>query len=169
MNRNLAASIRDRLKQRAHAAHQDFNFTLTHYGLERLLYRMSVSTHANRFLLKGALLFALWYDQPHRPTRDADLLAFGPDDIDAMVATFREIGSIAVEDGIAFDVANIKGMEIRKAAGSKPRPGRSCGSSRLNSSRFRGTRKSPCMGRWRSLPPATNPRNRAGVVFGMAP
>lgn len=117
MSRNVAASIRARLKQHADAAREDFNLTLTRYGLERLLYRLSVSAHADRFLLKGALLFSLWYDQPHRPTRDADLLAFGSDDVDAMVATFREICAIAVDDGIVFDVAGIRAGEIRKAAG----------------------------------------------------
>ena len=61
MSRNLAASIRARLKQRADAAKQDFNLTLTHYGLERLLYRLSISPHAANYLLKGALLFSLWY------------------------------------------------------------------------------------------------------------
>ncbi len=79
MSRNLAASIRARLKQRADATKQDFNLTLTHFGLERLLYRLSISPHAANYLLKGALLFSLWYDQPHRPTRDADLLGFGPE------------------------------------------------------------------------------------------
>lgn len=76
--RNVAASIRARLKLYADAHQQDFNLTLTRYGLERLLYRLSISQHANSYLLKGALLFALWYDQPHRPTRDADLLGFWP-------------------------------------------------------------------------------------------
>ena len=117
MSRNLAASIRARLKQRADVAKQDFNLTLTHYGLERLLYRLSISAHAPNFLLKGALLFSLWYDLPHRPTRDADLLGFGSDDIDSAVATFREICQIAVEDGIAFDPASVKGSVIRKEAG----------------------------------------------------
>lgn len=117
MSRNLAASIRARLKQRADAVKQDFNLTLTHYGLERLLYRLSISAHAPNYLLKGALLFSLWYDLPHRPTRDADLLGFGPDDIDSAVATFREICQIAVEDGIAFDPASVKGAVIRKEAG----------------------------------------------------
>jgi len=117
MSRNLAASIRARLKQRADATKQDFNLTLTHYGLERLLYRLSISPDADNYLLKGALLFSLWYDQPHRPTRDADLLGFGPDDIDSTVAAFREICAIEVEDGIAFDPASVKGSEIRKEAG----------------------------------------------------
>lgn len=117
MSRNLAASIRARLKQRADVEKQDFNLTLTHYGLERLLYRLSISVHAPNFLLKGALLFSLWYDLPHRPTRDADLLGFGPDDIDSAVTTFREICQIAVEDGITFDPASVKGAVIRKEAG----------------------------------------------------
>ena len=117
MSRHLAASIRARLKQRADATKQDFNLTLTHYGLERLLYRLSVSPHAASYLLKGALLFSLWYDQPHRPTRDADLLGFGPADIDTAVAAFREICQIEVEDGIAFDPASVNGSVIRKEAG----------------------------------------------------
>lgn len=117
MTRNLAASVRARLKLRADATKEEFNLTLTHYGLERLLYRLSVSQHADTFLLKGALLFSLWYDHPHRPTRDADLLAFGPSDIDTLVKTFREICAVACEDGIVFDAAAIKGAEIRKSTG----------------------------------------------------
>jgi hypothetical protein len=61
MTANRAASIRARLKQRADAAKQDLNLVLTRYGLERLLYRLSISEHAPNFLLKGALLFQLWY------------------------------------------------------------------------------------------------------------
>jgi hypothetical protein len=117
MSRNLAASIRARLKQHADASKQDFNLTLTQYGLERLLYRLSVSRHAANYLLKGALLFSLWYDQPHRPTRDADLLGYGPDDIDIAVSTFREISQIEVGDGIAFEPGSVSGSEIRKEAG----------------------------------------------------
>lgn len=117
MSRNLAASVRARLKQRANATKQDFNLTLTRYGLERLLYRLSVSPHAANYLLKGALLFSLWYDQPHRPTRDADLLGFGPDDIDTAILAFREICQIEVDDGIAFDTASVRGSVIRKEAG----------------------------------------------------
>lgn len=117
MSRNLAASIRARLKQRADATQQDFNLTLTHFGLERLLYRLSISTHAANYLLKGALLFSLWYDQPHRPTRDVDLLGYGADDIDTAVSAFREICQIVVEDGIAFDAASVKGAAIREDAG----------------------------------------------------
>lgn len=117
MSRNIAASVRARLKTYADAKKQDFNLTLTHYGLERLLYRLSVSPHAPNYLLKGALLFSLWYDEPHRPTRDADLLGFGPDDVQSSVNAFREICQVAVEDGISFDAESVQGTVIRKEAG----------------------------------------------------
>lgn len=117
MSRNVAASVRARLKNHADKARQDFNLILTRYGLERLLYRLSVSKQSSNFLLKGALLFSLWYDTPHRPTRDADLLGFGPDDLASAVATFREICAIKVEDGIRFDPQSVKGEQIRKDAG----------------------------------------------------
>ncbi|WGT63668.1 nucleotidyl transferase AbiEii/AbiGii toxin family protein [Variovorax paradoxus] len=117
MSGNLAASVRARLKQHADATKQDFNLILTYYGLERLLYRLSISPHATNYLLKGALLFSLWYDHPHRPTRDADLLGFGPDDTVTAVAAFREVCQIEVEDGVAFDPASVKGSVIRKEAG----------------------------------------------------
>jgi len=117
VNRNLAASVRARLKQHADATKQDFNLTLTHYGLERLLYRLSVSEHASNFLLKGALLFTLWYDLAHRPTRDVDLLGFGPDDVDTGVRIFQEICLTSVEDGVVFDPYSVKGSSIRKEVG----------------------------------------------------
>ena len=117
MTANRAASIRARLKQHPDTSKQDFNLTLTQYGLERLLYRLSVSEQAPNFLLKGALLFQLWYGQRHRPTRDADLLGFGPDDVPTLVGIFRSICSIAVDDGIVFNPGSVAGTEIRKDTG----------------------------------------------------
>ena len=117
MTANRAASIRARLKQHPDTSKQDFNLTLTRYGLERLLYRLSASEHAPNFLLKGALLFQLWYGQSHRPTRDADLLGFGPDDVPTLVDVFRSICNIAVDDGIVFDPGSVAGTPTRKDAG----------------------------------------------------
>lgn len=82
--------------------------------LERLLYRLSISKHANRFLLKGAVLFALWYDVPHRPTRDMNLLGFDPDDADSLLTAFREICAIDVDDGVHFDRSSIAVAAIRE-------------------------------------------------------
>jgi hypothetical protein len=82
--------------------------------MERLLARVSASAHADRFLLKGALLFALWYEAPHRPTRDADLLGFGPDDAASLIATFREVASIDLGDAIVFDPESVRAGAIRE-------------------------------------------------------
>jgi len=114
MTANRAASIRARLKA---ASKQDFNLTLTRYGLERLLYRLSISEHAPNFLLKGALLVQLWYGESHRPTRDADLLGFGPDNVPTLIGVFRSVCGIAVDDGIVFEPESVEGTEIRKDAG----------------------------------------------------
>jgi hypothetical protein len=113
---NLGASVRARLLNRAKAEKTEFGLLLTRFALERLLYRLSVSRHREQFLLKGALLFDLWFDEPHRPTRDADFLAFGSSDLSAMAATFREICTLEAEDGIVFDPTSVKAQEIRKEA-----------------------------------------------------
>lgn len=109
-----SASVLARLLALAKQRGDDYSLLLTRFALERLLHRLSVSAHASRFLLKGALLFSLWYDEPHRPTRDADLLGFGPDDVEQLVATFRDIAAIELEDGIAFDLDSIRTEPIRE-------------------------------------------------------
>ncbi|WP_428422636.1 nucleotidyl transferase AbiEii/AbiGii toxin family protein [Methylibium sp.] len=117
MSKDLAASVRARLLNLAKAEGSDFNGVLVRFALERLLYRMSRSAHADNFLLKGALLFTLWYDMPHRPTRDVDLLGFGASDLASLEQTFREIAAIEVDDGIVFDPTTVAAQEIRKDAG----------------------------------------------------
>lgn len=114
MSTHVPASILARLLTLAKQRGDDYSLLLNRFALERLLLRLSSSAHANRFLLKGALLFALWYDTPHRPTRDADLLGFGPDDEANLIATFREIAAMEVDDGIVFDVTSVKADAIRE-------------------------------------------------------
>jgi predicted nucleotidyltransferase component of viral defense system len=117
MSKDLAASVRARLLNVAKAQGVDFNQVLVRFALERMLYRLGQSAHADRFVLKGALLFTLWYDMPHRATRDADLLGFGASDLVSVTQTFRDIASVEVDDGIAFDASSVKVEEIRKDAG----------------------------------------------------
>lgn len=114
--KNLGASIRARLLNRAKSEGLEFNRLLTRFALERILYRISISEHADRFMLKGALLFDLWFDVPHRPTRDIDLLGFWPADLDALEAAFRDLCAIDSQDGIRFDPESVKANEIRKEA-----------------------------------------------------
>ena len=115
-DRNIAASVRARLLNLARDTKQDFNLVLTRYAIERLLYRISVSQHADQFLLKGALLFDLWFDIPHRPTRDVDLLGFGSTELPQLAAVFREICVIENHDGVAFRPDTVHATEIRKVA-----------------------------------------------------
>lgn len=117
MTRDRAASVRARLLNVAKATGTDFNLVLVRFALERLLFRLSTSAHSDRFVLKGALLFTLWYDLPHRATRDADLLGFGPSDTGSMASVFRDIASVAADDGIVFDPASVRVGVIRKDAG----------------------------------------------------
>jgi predicted nucleotidyltransferase component of viral defense system len=117
MSKNLAASIRARLLNIAKAQGSDFNQVLVRFALERILYRLSLSAHADRFLLKGALLFTIWYDMPHRATRDADLLGFGPSDLGSITQTFRDIAGVEVDDGMIFDPNSVTVSEIRKESG----------------------------------------------------
>jgi Nucleotidyl transferase AbiEii toxin, Type IV TA system len=114
MTGNLSASILARLLTLAKQRGEDYSLLLNRFGLERLLARVSISRHADRFLLKGALLFSLWYDTPHRPTRDADLLGFGPDDEAHLIATFREIAAMDLGDAIVFDTESVKAQGIRE-------------------------------------------------------
>jgi hypothetical protein len=114
---DLSASVRARLLNKAKAEQQDFNLVLTRYALERLLYRLGRSSHAERFLLKGVLLFDLWFDIPHRPTRDADLLGFGPADIARIKGVFCDLcAACEPDDGIRFQADTVRVLEIRKEA-----------------------------------------------------
>jgi hypothetical protein len=114
--KNLGASVRARINNKAKADHVNTQFLLTRYALERMLYRLAVSEHRDNFLLKGALLFDLWYDVPLRPTRDIDLLGFGIAEIPHLIQVFEDLCAIEVEDGIHFSPASIKAEEIRKDA-----------------------------------------------------
>jgi hypothetical protein len=112
----LAASIHARLLNRAKARGEDFNLILTRYALERFLYRLSLVPAREAYWLKGAILFDLWFDVPHRPTRDADFLGLGPMDTEALAGTIREICGVAVDDGMEYDPASITIEEIREDA-----------------------------------------------------
>jgi predicted nucleotidyltransferase component of viral defense system len=113
---NLAASIHARLLNRAKARGDEFNLVLTRYAVERFLYRLSTLPAGRNFCLKGALLFDLWFDEPHRPTHDADFLGFGLQNAGALTRTMREACGVATEDGMVFDAASITVEEIREEA-----------------------------------------------------
>jgi predicted nucleotidyltransferase component of viral defense system len=114
--RNIAASIRRRLLNLSKVAGVDYNQLLIRYAIERLLYRLSRSGHRESFVLKGAMLFAIWEGSPHRPTQDVDLLGFGDPSPDRMASVFREVCETSVEDdGIVFAPESVTAGQIRAA------------------------------------------------------
>lgn len=112
--KNLAASIRARLFNYARAHVQPFELILTRYALERLLYRLGRSGDADRFVLKGAMLVMTWFEEPHRGTRDLDLLGFGDPNPEALIELFTGVVAQPFEDGLVFDVAGLRADPIRE-------------------------------------------------------
>ena len=74
---NIAASIRQRLLNKAKKEFRPFHELLQYYTMERFLYRVSRSKHANRFVLKGALMLHIWQMPNVRATMDIDFLGKG--------------------------------------------------------------------------------------------
>jgi predicted nucleotidyltransferase component of viral defense system len=113
--RNMAASVRQRLMNKAREQKEDFGIVLTRYGLERLLYRLSQSSYREQFVLKGAMLFQLWSGQPHRPTRDLDLLGHGDPDPDRFQEILRDICRQEVEDdGLDFQADSVHAERMKE-------------------------------------------------------
>jgi hypothetical protein len=113
--KNVGASVRARLLDRSRAERTDFQILPTRYTLERLLYRLSLSAHRDRFILKGAMLFVTWVADPFRPTRDLDLLGYGENSPKAIAETFHAICIQPVEDdGVVFDVDGLEAAPIRE-------------------------------------------------------
>jgi hypothetical protein len=111
----LVQSVRQRLLNLSRERQEDFQVTLVHFAIERLLYRLSLSEVREQFLLKGAMLFVLWTGQVHRPTRDLDLAGRGDPSADALVRQFRQICATATEeDGLRFDADSIQVEVIRE-------------------------------------------------------
>jgi len=107
--RNLAASVRQRLTNRARQRGEDVELVFIRYALERLLYRLGRSDQRERFILKGAMLFALWSGEPYRATRDLDLLGLGDSGADVIRAAVRSLCELPVEeDGIGYAADGIR-------------------------------------------------------------
>lgn len=113
MSPNRAASVRARLLNWSKQEKQEFQRVLVRFGLERLLYRLSISNYREEFVLKGALLFWLWEGAIARPTRDADVLLRGDVAQERIKAMFVDLCQMEADDGIVFDPGTIEVSEIR--------------------------------------------------------
>lgn len=110
---NMGASVRDRLKIISREKNRRFDFLLTQFVHERILYRLSKSGHADNFVLKGGMLLVNWVEDRYRPTKDLDLLGFGDPDQGRLLNLFRDALAMDVNDGIAFDLETLHAAPIR--------------------------------------------------------
>ncbi len=110
----ITQSVHQKLLNIRDKTGEQFNHLLIRYGLERLLYRIVASENDGMFVLKGAMLFALWQNVPGRPTRDVDLLGFGELDHERLKTVFADACMAeVVDDGLRFDPKSIVTDDIR--------------------------------------------------------
>ena len=116
--RNLAGAVFADLR-RLRSPHRDFNRLLQQFTAERFLYRLSMSSEADRFTLKGATLFLAWGGVALRGTRDVDLVRSAYVSTDALR---RILEAVCMEpclnDGVVFSPESIT------ISGASPDPGR---------------------------------------------
>ena len=111
--KDITASVQARLKNLSKTHGVEFDYMLSRYGIERFLYRLSLSKHNSSFILKGASLFTVWIGPAFRTTKDADFLCSGNAEPDYLVKCFKEICSIKSNDGLVFDLNTIRIKDIR--------------------------------------------------------
>jgi predicted nucleotidyltransferase component of viral defense system len=133
---NLAASVHQRLLNKARESSRPFNELLQHFAIERFIYRLSQSRHADRFILKGALMFSTWSGAPSRPTMDIDFLARIDNSLETVVAAVRDVCRRRVAaDGVSFDAETVTAARITEGAeyeGVRVRVHGSLGSARVS-------------------------------------
>jgi len=115
--KNIKASIKARLKNKAQETSRPFAEVMQYYGMERFLYRFSKSKYADKFILKGALLFAVWQISDRRTTLDIDFLARFGNEVATIEKVLRDVcNTSVVPDGLEFDSRTVKGMKIKEDA-----------------------------------------------------
>ncbi|MDO9584540.1 MAG: nucleotidyl transferase AbiEii/AbiGii toxin family protein [Desulfomicrobium sp.] len=134
--KNISASVRQRLLNRAHHDDRPFNELLQYYAMERFLYRLSRSAHAERFILKGALMLRVWRSPQFRPTMDIDMLGKTSREEALILRQIQEIMKVDVGvDGLLFDPDSLRTERITEDAeyeGIRVRFLGSLGTARIN-------------------------------------
>ncbi|MBI5049840.1 MAG: nucleotidyl transferase AbiEii/AbiGii toxin family protein [Nitrospirae bacterium] len=115
--KNIKASVRARLQDKAKEAAQPFSEILQYYGMERFLYRFSRSKYADKFILKGALMFTVWQVPQRRTTLDIDFSARYDNQIATIEKVIKDVCKVSVTpDGLVFDSQTVKGQKIKEDA-----------------------------------------------------
>ena len=114
---NLPASVHQRLLDKAKESSRPFNELLQYYAIERFVYRLSKSLHADKFILKGALMFAAWCGPASRPTMDIDLLGKIDNQLDTITTVMKDACLTDVKpDGMSFDADTVDAVRITEDA-----------------------------------------------------
>lgn len=115
--KNIEASIKAKLKNKSKELNRPFVEILHYYGMERFLYRLSKSKYADKFILKGALLFTVWNVPERRTTLDIDFLARFNNEVTAIETVIKDVCHIEVSpDGLKFDPQTVEGRKIKEDA-----------------------------------------------------
>ncbi|BED92912.1 MAG: nucleotidyl transferase AbiEii/AbiGii toxin family protein [Candidatus Paraimprobicoccus trichonymphae] len=111
------ASIKAKLKNLAIKENKQFDYLLTLYFIERLLYRVSISKYSKNFVLKGGLLLYTILDEKARATKDIDFLAKQiNNELKELKSIFNEICDVESDDAIIFDKSTIISERIKEDA-----------------------------------------------------
>ena len=115
--KNIAVSVHQRLLDKARESSRPFNELLQHFAIERFIYRLSRSPQADRFILKGALMFSAWSGPGSRPTMDIDLLGRIDNSLEVIVAAMKDVCEMDVEaDGMFFQAETVTAARITEDA-----------------------------------------------------
>ena len=115
--KNIATSVHQRLLNKAKETFRTFNELLQYFAIERFIYRLSKSPHADKFILKGALMFAAWHGSVSRPTMDIYLLGKIDNNLEVITAAIKDACLVEVEaDGISFNAETVEAIRITEDA-----------------------------------------------------
>jgi predicted nucleotidyltransferase component of viral defense system len=115
--KNIAASVHQRLLNKAKESSRPFNELLQYFAIERFIFRLSKSPHADKFILKGALMFAAWHGPASRPIMDIDLMGKIDNSLEAITAAIKDACLVDVEaDGIYFNAETVEAVRITEDA-----------------------------------------------------
>ena len=110
-------SIKAKLKNIAVKEGKQFDYLLTLYLIERLLYRISISEYADKFVLKGGVLLYIVLEEKARATKDIDMLARQLNNsLENVEAIFKSVCEIKEDDAIEFDLNTLTVEKIKEDA-----------------------------------------------------
>ncbi len=106
--KNVVTPLQMKLKHKAREMNRPYGEILQYYGIERFLYRLSKTHHADHFILKGGLIFNIWEIPLRRPTRDIDFRGYLNNSKENILQVIKDVIAIPfTEDGVVFDANSI--------------------------------------------------------------